>query len=43
MCYQRSGGSAKVPIGDLMRQGAAERIVTTARGLGIQVIDRLPR
>ncbi len=39
LCHRKTGGSEKVPVGDLMKQGAAAAILGQAEELGISVID----
>lgn len=37
VCYRKSGGSEKVPVGDLMKRGPSARILSTAREQGVSV------
>jgi hypothetical protein len=40
LCYRKSGGADKVPIGDLMKQGAVIRVLESAKAQGIPIADR---
>jgi hypothetical protein len=40
LCHRKTGGAEKVPVGDLMKQGATDRILQVARGKGIHVANQ---
>jgi hypothetical protein len=39
LCHRKSGQSEKVPVGDLMKRGAAAKILETAKQLGVPIAD----
>ena len=39
LCHRKSGASEKVPVGDLMKRGAAAKILQTAKAQGVPVVD----
>lgn len=39
ICHRKGGEDAKIPINDLMKRGAAARILATAADHGIQITD----
>lgn len=43
VCFDRSGGSVTVPVSDLMKRGAEERILEIARQHDIPVVEDRPR
>lgn len=40
LCHRKTGGAEKVPVGDLMGQGAAAKILETAKRRGVPIVDR---
>ena len=40
VCHRKSGGIDKVPVGDLMKRGPAEKIISIANAHGIPIVGQ---